>query len=147
MVPVFKESASLIILTKLLPHAHFCCRISVSSMHLSGMQFPATSPYYNPSTYTSCESLRNIQFSVASHPTVIKKKASTNHITHQYWVSSSACPYQGMARAMSMFYLFFTWAVVEVRQISRTIKIKLKKTLPIMYCLMTSLLECLQIYF
>ena len=28
--------------------------------HSKNIQFMATSPYYNPTTYTSCESLRNI---------------------------------------------------------------------------------------
>ena len=43
------------------------------------MQFLATSPYHNPTTYTSCESLRNIKFSTASHLTIIKK-TSTNQV-------------------------------------------------------------------
>ena len=36
------------------------------------MQFLATSPNYNPTTYTSSESLKNI-FSTASHLAIIKK--------------------------------------------------------------------------
>ena len=41
--------------------------------------FLATSPYYNPTTYTSCESLRNSLFSTTSHLTIIKK-TSTNQV-------------------------------------------------------------------
>ena len=41
------------------------------------IQFLSTSPYYNPTTYTRCKSLR--KFSTASHLTIIKK-TSTNQI-------------------------------------------------------------------
>ena len=43
------------------------------------MQFMATSPYYNPTTYTSCESLRNIQFTTVSHHTIIMKMSTIYH--------------------------------------------------------------------
>ena len=37
------------------------------------MIFLATSPYHNPTTYTSCESLMEQKFSTASHLTIIKR--------------------------------------------------------------------------
>ena len=42
-----------------------CCRYQVvlsciCKEYTKDMQFMTTSPYYNPTTYTSCESLRNI---------------------------------------------------------------------------------------
>ena len=50
-------------------------------------------------------------------------KTSSNHITNQYWVSSSACPYQGYGQSNVLCYL--AWAVVKARPISRTIKNKI----------------------
>ena len=47
------------------------------------MQFLATSPYYNSTTYTSCESRGNIYFLTASYLTTIEK-ITTNHITNLY---------------------------------------------------------------
>ena len=43
------------------------------------MQFMATSPYYNPTTYTSSESLRNIQFTTVSRHTIIMKTSTIYH--------------------------------------------------------------------
>ena len=62
------------------------------------IQFMTTSPYYNPTTYTGCESLRSTYFAAASHLTIVKK-TSTNHITNLYCFSSSACPYQGYGQS------------------------------------------------
>ena len=102
-----------------------CCKVSdCSILHLEyskNIEFVAISPCYNPTIYTSCESLKNMQFSTASHLTIIKK-TSTNHITNRYWISSSACPYQGYG-AMA---IFLAWAVVKARKISRIIKLFFK---------------------
>ena len=82
-------------------YVHFHMYISISELcsilHLYGiihknLQFLATSPCYNPTTYTSC----------APHPTKVKK-ASTNHTTNQL-SSSSADPYQGYGQ--SNVYVF-----------------------------------------
>ena len=43
------------------------------------MHFMATSPYYNPITYSSCESLRKIQFTTVSHHTIIMKTSTIYH--------------------------------------------------------------------
>ena len=71
-------------------------------------------------------------------------KKSTYHITNQYWVSSSACPYQGYGQ--SNVYMFFAWTVVMARQVSRTIEYSILIILD-MCCLMTSLLVCVHICF
>ena len=45
------------------------------------VQFLCNFPYYNPTTYTRCESLRKIRFPTASHHTIINKRS-----THQILV-------------------------------------------------------------
>ena len=49
-----------------------CCRYQVvlswtGKEYSKDMQFLATSQYYNPNTYTSCESLKNIYDCITSH--------------------------------------------------------------------------------
>ena len=112
-----------------------CCRyqvvLSCTCKECSNdIQFLATSPYYNPITYTSCESLRNIYFSTVAHLTVIKK-ISTNHITIT----------KVMARAIA---IFLAWAIVRAMQISRTILQNLDH-FDYKYYLMPLLLVCLHL--
>ena len=149
MVLIFKESSFQIILTKLLPHAHFRFNIFNPIMllgiklfnlapvkNIKSFKFLATSPHHNPTTNTSYESLR----------TYISR---LHHIPHRkesiyksVWISSSACPYQGYGQ--SNVYVF--GAVFKARKISRTVK-KISKNSDNMYCLMKLLLICLHIWF
>ena len=61
-----------------------CCRYQAapSCSCSKNMQFLATYPNYNPTTYISCESLRNIKFSTALHLTIVMK-TSTNQPHHK----------------------------------------------------------------
>ena len=82
------------------------------------LKFLTTSPNYIPTA--CCESLITYNSRLPSHSTIVKK-TSTNHITNLYWVSSSACPYQGYGQSNG-YVVVFAWAVIKATQISRTIK-------------------------
>ena len=82
------------------------------------MQFMATSPYYNPTTYTSSESLRNIQFTTVSRHTIIMKTSTIYHKISS-GLAQTLVLTKIMAREMAMF---LTWEVVKAWLISRTIK-------------------------
>ena len=77
------------------------CQEYIKNTHL------ITSPYYNPTTYTSCESPRNISFLTASHLTIIRKILQ---ITSQISTGLvlQLVPTKIMPRAMAMF---LAWVV------------------------------------
>ena len=91
-----QESIFQVLPTNKSPNIHLHISISESVIpYVVGHQAVQTSTsYQNPTTCTSCESVSNIKFWTALH-LASTKKTSTNHITNQYWISSSAWPYCG----------------------------------------------------
>ena len=65
------------------------------------LKFMATSPYYNPTTYTSCESQRTCNSLAASHPTTLRRHQITSQIS--IGLTLELVLTNVMARAMSMF--------------------------------------------
>ena len=103
----------------------FKYQVVLSCASSKNMQFLAISPYFNPITYTSCEPLRNIKFSTASHLTIVKKTEVVTsliiHITNRNGLAFQLVLTRVMANAITMFS---AWAVVKIRQMPCTIKQK-----------------------
>ena len=113
-----------------------CCRYQI-------VLYFATSPYSNPTTYTSCEPPRNIRFSTASHLTIIKKKSTnqSHDITVLGWLFILSLLRQWPEQ----------WLCCQPGQLFRLGKYHEQQNKNLYhsdykYCRMTSLLVCFYLY-